>query len=136
MPAKETVYAVAGTSITAEGLKTFRFSNGPIKQRAYMLRHGGHTNIKLFELPKPMDQLHAIAWVLTNVPGSKNAVIATRAAEKYVKSELIIAAEELAKRSKDKVVAQPKKATKPAQVATRGRGRPARTQDADEPLAA
>lgn len=87
-------FTIAGIS-TKAGVNTFRFSNGQLNLRVNMLNHKGHEDIQLFELPRAMSQKSAIAWVLENVKGSKGAVISTRAADKTVKSDVVVAAEEL-----------------------------------------
>ena len=100
----EKTFIVAGTT-EVNGVKTFRFSNGPLNLRANMLRHKGHMNINLVELPRAMTQVRAIAWLLENVKGARGAVIATRAADKTVKSDVVIAGEVLAAKHKAKAKA-------------------------------
>lgn len=85
-------FTIAGVS-TINGVKTFRFANGKLNIRVNMLRHFGHENIDLHELPKPMTKVQAAAWLLTNVKGTKGAVIPTRAADKTAKNELVLEAE-------------------------------------------
>ena len=85
-------FTIAGTSVI-NGVKTFRFANGKLNLRVNMLRHFGHENINLVELPKAMNKVQATAWVLQNIKGAKNAVIPTRAADKTAKNELLIEAE-------------------------------------------
>lgn len=87
-------FTIAGIS-TNDEVNTFRFANGKLNLRVNMLHHKGHENIDLRDLPRPMTQKNAIAWVLENVKGSKGAVIATRAADKTVKSDVVLAAEAL-----------------------------------------
>ena len=99
MASNDTTFIIAGTTII-NGVKTFRFSNGKLNLRANMLRHKGHEDINLFELPRPMTQVKAIAWLLENVKGCKGAVIATRAADKTVKSDTVLAGEALAAKRK------------------------------------
>lgn len=86
------LFTIAGTSVI-NGVKTFRFANGKLNLRVNMLRHFGHTDINLVELPKPMTKVQAMAWLLTNVKGTKGAVIPTRAADKTAKNELVLEAE-------------------------------------------
>ena len=114
MVSNNTTFNVAGTTEN-NGVKTFRFSNGKLNLRANMLRHKGHTDIKLFELPKPMTQVQAIAWLLQNVRGTKGAVIATRAADKLVKSDAVVAGEALAAKQKERAAKREEK--KAAKVA-------------------
>lgn len=104
-------FTIAGTS-KIDGVKTFRFANGKPNLRANMLRHFGHTDIDLHELPKPMNKVQAMAWLLTNVRGTKGAVIPTRAADKTVKNELVLEAERkaagLAKARETRATREPK----------------------------
>ena len=95
-------FVIAGIS-TFNGVKTFRFSNGALNLRVNMLNHKGHEDIDLRELPRAMTQKSAIAWVLENVKGSKGAVIHTRAADKTVKSDVVIAAEAMVAKRRAKV---------------------------------
>ena len=99
--ANDKTFTVAGTT-EVNGVKTFRFSNGKPNVRANMLRHKGHADINLVELPRAMTQVKAIAWLLENVKGTRGAVIATRAADKTVKSDVVIAGEVLAAKHKAK----------------------------------
>jgi hypothetical protein len=85
-------FTIAGVT-TFNGVKTFRFANGKLNLRVNMLRHFGHENINLVELPKAMGKVQATAWVLQNIKGAKGAVIPTRAADKTAKNELLIEAE-------------------------------------------
>ena len=85
-------FTIAGTSMY-NGVKGFRFANGKMNLRTNMLRHFGHEDIKFVELPKPMTKLQAAAWLLTNVRGTKGAVIPTRATDKTAKNELVLEAE-------------------------------------------
>lgn len=88
-------FTIAGTSISPKEVLTFRFANGKLNKRVNMLNHKGHTEVNLFELPRPMTQKNAMVWVLENVKGSKGAVLATRAADPEAKSDVVVAAEEL-----------------------------------------
>ena len=108
------MFVVAGTTVF-NGTKTYRFSNGALNLRENMLRHKGHTDIKLVELPKPMTHVQAIAWLLQNVKGTKGAVIATRAADKSVKSDAVVAGEALAAKQKERAAKREEK--KAAKVA-------------------
>ena len=85
-------FTIAGTSVI-NGVKTFRFANGKLNLRVNMLRHFGHEDINLVELPKAMTKVAAAAWLLTNVRGTRGAVIPTRAADKTAKNELVLEAE-------------------------------------------
>ncbi len=82
-------YTIAGTT-KFNGVKTFRFANGKLNLRVNMLRHFGHDDIKLVELPKPMTKLDATTWLLAN---GYRGVIPTRAADKTAKNDLLLAAE-------------------------------------------
>jgi hypothetical protein len=55
------LFTVAGTSLK-DGKVKFRFSND-IETRIPMLQRTGHTDIKLVELPEPMNKQDAIAFV-------------------------------------------------------------------------
>ena len=85
-------YTIAGTS-NHEGRKTFRFGNGKLNVRTNMLRHFGHTAIKLVSLPRPMTKKTATAWLLVN--GYKG-VLPTRANNKRAKSPTLVQAEAIA----------------------------------------
>lgn len=122
--ATERTFTVAGISTDPNGFKTFRFSNSSPNQRTSMLSTNGHTDIDLRELPKPMDQIRAIAWVLANVRGSRGAVIATRASDRTVKSETLIEAEALYQKQKSKPTPATKAAAPKKSNARRGPGRP------------
>jgi hypothetical protein len=107
-------FTIAGVT-NFNGVKTFRFANGKLNLRVNMLRHFGHEDINLHELPKPMTQVQAMVWVLQNVKGSKGAVIATRAADKSTKSELVLEAEKkVAAAAKARATREEKKAAKVA----------------------
>ena len=99
MASNDSTFVIAGTTVI-NGVKTFRFSNGKLNLRANMLRHKGHEDISLHELPRPMTQVKAIAWLLENVKGTRGAVIATRAADKTVKSDTVLAGEAMAAKRK------------------------------------
>ena len=105
MSTEQKTFAFAGIS-TLDGVKGFRFSNTPLNLRVNMLRHKGHEDIDLRELPKAMTQVQAIAWVLANVKNSKGAVIVTRAADKTTKSEVVLKGEALAKKQKERAAAR------------------------------
>lgn len=99
-------YTIAGIS-TLDGVKTFRFGNGPIARREAMLRFHNHENIKLAELPRAMSRDAAMAWVLENVRGAKGAILPTRAADKTEKrpAQLAVEARLKAKREKQRAAA-------------------------------
>ena len=84
-------FTLAGLT-TLNGVRTFRFANGKLNLRVNMLRHFGHTNINIVELPKEMTKVQATAWVLQNIKGAKSAVIPTRAANKTAENGLLIEA--------------------------------------------
>jgi len=58
-----TTYTIAGVSRANGGLQTYRFANGSAQVRAAVLRRGGHTDIRLFGLPQPMNKVNAIKWL-------------------------------------------------------------------------
>jgi hypothetical protein len=91
----EKTFTIAGLT-TLNGVKTFRFANGKLNLRVNMLNHFGHTDINLVELPKAMTKVQATTWVLQNIKGAKSAVIPTRAADKTVKNDVLLAAEKKA----------------------------------------
>ena len=92
--AAEKTYTIGGTTVF-EGVKTFRVANGKLNLRVNMLRFYGHEDIELFELPKPMTKVQAIAY-LTDHGGITDAVVPTRASDKTAKPALQIQAEKLA----------------------------------------
>ncbi len=70
-------FTIAGTSVL-NGVLTFRFANGTVKNRAWILKHNGHTEVMLHELPRPMTKEKAVLFLKTNgigmtaiVPGAK-----------------------------------------------------------------
>lgn len=115
-------FTIAGTSVV-DGVKTFRFANGKLNIRVNMLRHCGHDDINLVELPKAMTKVQAMAWLLTNVRGTKGAVIPTRSADKTAKNNLVLEAERKAagvakaRATRAERVAKPAKVAKVAKVA-------------------
>jgi len=85
-------FTIAGTS-TINGVKTFRVANGKLNLRRIALKHYGHVDIELQELPKPMTKLEAVAFLAGN---GVDAVVPTRAKDKTAKTALQIEAEKLA----------------------------------------
>ena len=69
-------FTVAGTSIK-NGEKKNRFANGTAVARRKVLEKDNHTEILLVDLPQPMTQDEAIAWL--NANGTATAVPATPA---------------------------------------------------------
>lgn len=106
-------FTIAGTSVF-EGVKTFRFANGKLNLRVNMLRHYGHEDINLVELPREMTKVDATAWLLANVRGCKSAVIPTRANDKTAKNEMLLAAQ---KKAEQKARAAERRAAKRAEAA-------------------
>lgn len=88
-------FTIAGTSIV-NNKRTYRFTNGKMNLRRNMLKHCGHRAIKLYELPEPMDKVHAIAWL--NKQGIR-ASLPTRS-KSNKKSQLVIAAEALVEKGR------------------------------------
>lgn len=86
-------YTIAGTT-NKDGARTFRFANGKLNVRRNMLKFDGHTAIKLFELPRPMTKVQAMAYLQVEM-GTK-AKFPTRAKNKRAKSPIQAAAEALA----------------------------------------
>lgn len=69
------LYTIAGTS-DLNGVETFRFATGTIKNRAWVLTHNGHTNVALYELPGAgMSKEDAIVWLQSNGLCSPAAVL-------------------------------------------------------------
>jgi hypothetical protein len=107
-------FTIAGVT-TFNGVKTFRYANGKLNLRVNMLRHFGHENINLVELPKEMTKVQATAWMLQNLKGAKGAVVPTRASDKTAKNELLIEAEKkVAAAAKARATREAKKAAKVA----------------------
>lgn len=69
-------FTVAGTSVK-NGEKKNRFANGTAAARRKVLEKDNHSEILLVDLPKPMTQDEAIAWL--NANGTATAVPATPA---------------------------------------------------------
>ena len=55
-------FTIAGVS-TQHGKTKHRFANGSKENRAKVLERGGHTDIKLYDLPNPMTKDEARAWL-------------------------------------------------------------------------
>lgn len=91
-------FSIAGTSVL-NGVKTFRFANGDLDSRVATLRHFGHANIKLEELPQPMTKVQAIAH-MTRKGTSGRAILPTRSPDKRKKSPIQLLGEELAGKGK------------------------------------
>lgn len=105
------IFTIAGLT-TLNGVKTFRFANGKLNLRVNMLKHFGHKDINLVELPKAMTKVQATTWVLQNIKGAKTAVIPTRAADKTAKNDVLLAAEKKAAAvAKARATREAKKAT-------------------------
>jgi hypothetical protein len=85
------LFSVAGTS-NLDGVVKFRVANGSAAARTKVLLKNGHSDIKLFDLPKPMDKDAAIAFVKSNgsaisTATAKPAKAATAPKLKLVKTE-------------------------------------------------
>lgn len=91
----EKTYTIAGTTIF-NNKRTFRFANGKLNLRRNMLKHFGHRAIKLIELPKPMDKVHAMAFLQKQ---GMTAALPTRS-KSNKKSQLVIAAEKLVEKGR------------------------------------
>lgn len=103
-------FTIAGLT-TNNGLRTIRFANGKLNLRVNMLRHKGHEDIDLRELPKAMNKVQATVWVLQNIKGAKAAVIPTRAADKTAENAVLIEAKKkLAAVNKARATREAKKA--------------------------
>jgi len=57
----EKTFTVAGTS-NLNGAVKFRFAND-LAGRIKVLEYHGHTDVRLFELPRAMTKVEAIAWL-------------------------------------------------------------------------
>lgn len=68
------LFTIAGTS-TLKGVSTFRFATGLMKNRIWVLRHNGHTDIELYELPKPMTKEDAIVFLQSNGIATPDTVL-------------------------------------------------------------
>ena len=87
-------FTAAGTS-TVDGLRTYRFANGSMKDRAMVLFQNGHTEVQLHALPRPMTKMQAITFLVQN---GVHAVVPTRAADKAAKGIMQLEAENVAQR--------------------------------------
>lgn len=92
-------FSIAGTS-NFNGTKTFRFANGDLDARVTALKHFGHTNIHLEELPRKMTKVQAIAHLISN--NGTRAILPTRSPDKRRKSPIQLMGEELAGHPKAK----------------------------------
>ena len=104
-------YTLGGTT-KFNGVTTFRVANGKLNLRRNMLKHFGHTDIDMVELPKAMPKLEAVAWLVTK---GYTGVIPTRAANKENKNAMQLEAEKLAaKRMRDAARKREKRAAEVA----------------------
>lgn len=55
-------FTVAGTSVK-NGVKKLRFANGKAEARETVLLKDNHSDVRLFDLPKPMSKEDATAWL-------------------------------------------------------------------------
>lgn len=85
-------YTIAGTTVF-NGVKGYRFANGKMNLRVNMLKHMGHEQITLIELPREMTRVQAMAHLMAQ---GVNAVIPTRSADKTRKTDAVLAAEKIA----------------------------------------
>jgi hypothetical protein len=76
----EKLFTVAGTS-NLNGSVKLRLAND-LKSRIKILERNGHTDIQLFELPRPMTKADAIAYLVNK------SDIDARAAVEQLRSEL------------------------------------------------
>lgn len=91
-------YTLGGTT-KFNGVSTFRVANGKLNLRRNMLKHFGHTDINIIELPRPMTKFEAVAHLITK---GFTGTIPTRAANKEQKNSMQLEAEKLAaKRMRD-----------------------------------
>ena len=58
----EKTFTVVGTSIK-KGEKTLRFANGTAEAREKVLLKDNHSEVRLFDLPKPMPKEDAVKWL-------------------------------------------------------------------------
>jgi len=63
-------FTIAGVSTLGKITKQ-RFANGSVAGRIKVLARNGHTDIKLFELPKAMDKDEAKAFIEASLAGTK-----------------------------------------------------------------
>lgn len=62
MPNMDKTWTVVGTSVQ-RGEKSLRLANGSAADRQRVLEKAGCTEIRLFDLPHPMRQEEAVAWL-------------------------------------------------------------------------
>lgn len=62
MPDENKTWTVVGTSVQ-RGEKTLRLANGLAADRHKVLEKAGCTEIRLFDLPRPMRREEAVAWL-------------------------------------------------------------------------
>lgn len=116
-------FNIAGWS-TLNGQVHFRFANHPegkINIRTNMLKHTEHEDINLFELPKAMTQVQAMAWLKQNKRVPAKCTFPTRASDKSAKPEIQLQAEELASKQRSKAATAKGKA--PAKPRSRGKAK-------------
>jgi hypothetical protein len=73
-------FTVAGTSIR-EGEFKLRFANGSAQDRANVLIKGGHTEVKLVDLPEPMTKAAATEYLKTlgsSIPEQREVQVAAK----------------------------------------------------------
>ena len=76
----EKLFTVVGTS-TFKGQSKVRFTND-IAVRIKTLVKGGHTNVELIELPRPMTKAEAVAYLEANTPkGIDMAAVSNKSAD-------------------------------------------------------
>jgi len=87
------LFTLAGVS-TLKGVKTMRFATGKTNVRTGVLKRNGHTDIALFDLPKPMSKLDAAAWLKDEkqiadavLPAAKKADRSQKAKDKRAEKE-------------------------------------------------
>ena len=99
---QETLFTVAGTS-NLNGEVKVRFANDLVS-RIKTLHRGGHTDVNLVELPKPMTKLEALQYLQSQSPmGDAGYAVASKLAEKTKvakKGELKVAGASIAPTAK------------------------------------
>jgi hypothetical protein len=83
----EKLFEIAGTSVL-NGTKTFRFATGKVGVRTTKLKHHGHTDVNLIQLPKPMTKADAMEYLKTDAKfNAADAVLPSRSGRVYAANE-------------------------------------------------
>jgi hypothetical protein len=115
--ASNKLFTIAGTS-KLNSVVTFRFATGEAKKREWVLRHNGHEDIALTDLPKPMMKLDAAAFLKTqNWVGADIAVLPGAGSEKGETAEQLAARLEAEKAAAEAAKKEAKNAARRAQRA-------------------